>query len=82
MRIVFISDTHGKHSELGTLHGDVLVHSGDFCDGYMNDGRSLAEIDDWFAEQHFDLILCVEIMISSLKQSIRLASPFFKTRST
>ena len=59
LRIVFISDTHGKHTELGNLHGDVLVHSGDFCDGYMNDGRSLAEIDEWFSEQHFELILCV-----------------------
>lgn len=31
MKIIHISDTHGKHRELGNLpDGDVLVHSGDF----------------------------------------------------
>jgi predicted phosphodiesterase len=59
LRIVIISDTHGKHAELGDLSGDVLIHCGDFCNGYMNDGHSLSEIDDWFGEQAFDLILCV-----------------------
>jgi predicted phosphodiesterase len=59
VRIVFISDTHGKHGELGTLRGDVLVHCGDFCNGFMNHGHSLAEIDEWFGDQLFDIILCV-----------------------
>ena len=73
MRIVFISDTHGKHAELGTLRGDVLVHCGDFCDGYMNNGHSLAEIDEWFAAQDFALILCVggnhDFLAESLHES-------------
>lgn len=32
MRIVHISDTHGKHRDLVLPPGDVLVHSGDFCE--------------------------------------------------
>ena len=33
MRIVCISDTHGRHEELDLPDGDVLVHAGDFdCD--------------------------------------------------
>ena len=30
MRILHISDTHGKHRELSLPEADVLVHSGDF----------------------------------------------------
>jgi Icc-related predicted phosphoesterase len=59
LRIVLISDTHGKHEELGTLSGDVLIHCGDFCDGFNNDGAHLASIDDWFLRQEFDQIYCV-----------------------
>lgn len=70
MRLVFISDTHGKHAQLGTLSGDVLIHCGDFCDGFKNDGHSLAEIDDWFNKQHFDLILCIGGNHDFLAQSL------------
>lgn len=59
MRIVLISDTHGKHEELGTLSGDVLIHCGDFCDGFDNDGAHLAAIDHWFSKQKFERIFCV-----------------------
>ncbi|MCF7962495.1 MAG: metallophosphoesterase [Pirellula sp.] len=54
-----ISDTHGKHEELGTLSGDVLIHCGDFCHGFQNDGAHLAAIDRWFLEQNFERIFCV-----------------------
>ena len=59
MRIVLISDTHGKHEELGTLSGDVLIHCGDSCHGFHNDGAHLAAIDRWFLEQNFERIFCV-----------------------
>lgn len=79
MRIVFISDTHGKHRELGTLQGDVLVHCGDFCHGFMNDGHALADIDDWFGEQQFHTILCVGGNHDFLAQSLHEASkPVFR----
>lgn len=41
------------------LHGDVLIHCGDFCNGYQNDGHSIAEIDRWFGMQQFELILTI-----------------------
>jgi Icc-related predicted phosphoesterase len=59
LRIVLISDTHGKHEELGTLSGDVLIHCGDVCHGFRNDGAHLAAIDRWFLEQNFERIFCV-----------------------
>jgi len=59
MQLVVISDTHGKHEELGSLEGDVLVHCGDFCDGFRRDPRDLERVDAWFASQRFELVLCV-----------------------
>ena len=59
MRIVLISDTHGKHEELGMLSGDVLIHCGDFCHGYKNDGAQLAAMDRWFSKQQFVKIFCI-----------------------
>jgi Icc-related predicted phosphoesterase len=50
VRIVAISDTHGKHSHLGKLpYGDILIHAGDFSLGdnfidYIN-------FFDWLAAQ-------------------------------
>ena len=59
MRIVLISDTHGKHEELGTLSGDLLIHCGDFCDGFHVDEEDIFNIDRWLGEQDFDQIICV-----------------------
>ena len=59
MRLVVIGDTHGKHEELGVLEGDVLIHCGDFCDGFRKDPRDVENIDAWFAKQQVELILCV-----------------------
>jgi predicted phosphodiesterase len=50
MRIVAISDTHGRHRQLSVPDGDVLVHAGDF----MVSGTRLYEITDfsnWLMEQ-------------------------------
>jgi Icc-related predicted phosphoesterase len=33
MKIVAVSDTHGRHEQVEVPNGDVLVHAGDFC-GY------------------------------------------------
>jgi Icc-related predicted phosphoesterase len=53
MRLVLLSDTHGKHEELDPLpEGDVLIHAGDF----MRSGKSADEIIDfahWFRSQPF-----------------------------
>lgn len=59
MRIVIVSDTHGSHEELGTLSGDVLIHCGDFCDGFNPNRSDIDNTDRWFAKQQFEAILCV-----------------------
>lgn len=49
MRLVFISDTHGKHEELSLPAGDVLLHCGDLSGrGYAS---QLQEFLDWFSAQ-------------------------------
>ena len=79
MRIVIISDTHGRHSELGTLSGDVLIHCGDFCDGYNNDGHVIPQIDQWFGRQDFERILCIGGNHDFIAQSRRSAGePVFQ----
>jgi Icc-related predicted phosphoesterase len=66
MRIVVVSDTHGKHREIGPLHGDVLIHCGDLSNGIGYDidelddsDRNLIDLDNWFGEQKFHRILCI-----------------------
>ena len=59
MRLVVVSDTHEKHEELGVLEGDVLVHCGDFCDGFHKDPGAVDAVDAWFGRQQFDRILCI-----------------------
>ena len=44
LKLVCLSDTHGKHWDISVPHGDVLIHSGDFT----NTG-TLAEVEDFDA---------------------------------
>ena len=57
MKLVIVSDTHGRHEELGILEGDVLIHCGDICSHYDVDESEL--VDQWFAKQRFSKILFV-----------------------
>jgi Icc-related predicted phosphoesterase len=59
MRIVVISDTHGKHDELGLLYGDVLIHCGDMCNAFGQNVQDIANLDNWFGKQKFQRIFCV-----------------------
>jgi Icc-related predicted phosphoesterase len=59
MRLVITSDTHGKHENLALPSGDVLIHCGDFCDGFNPDESDLNRIDRWFGRLEFDHILCI-----------------------
>ncbi|MBX2796899.1 MAG: metallophosphatase domain-containing protein [Myxococcales bacterium] len=54
--LVFVSDTHGRHDELGVLAADVLVHCGDGTD---QPERTLSELDAWFAQQDVEHVLYV-----------------------
>lgn len=59
MKVVIVSDTHGRHDELGVLSGDVLIHCGDVCLGYDPDDSQIEAIDRWFLRQHFAAVLCI-----------------------
>lgn len=51
MNITLVSDTHRLHEDLPPLHGDLLIHCGDFED--------TAALDLWFAELEFEKIVVV-----------------------
>ncbi|MCC7510304.1 MAG: metallophosphatase domain-containing protein [Planctomycetes bacterium] len=51
MRLVCISDTHGRHDHLLLPPGDVLVHAGDFCG--VGDADDIREFARWFHRQPF-----------------------------
>ncbi len=56
---VVVSDTHGKHRDVGIPEGDILIHCGDFCDGFRQEPQDIESVDTWFGEQCFERILCV-----------------------
>lgn len=58
MKITIISDTHGLHRQFPPLQGDVLIHCGDMLNLRDKDPAVLSDLDNWFGEQDFDLILC------------------------
>ena len=53
-----ISDTHNLHRQFEPLEGDVLIHCGDMFYLRNRDSARLTDLDDWFGEQKFDLVLC------------------------
>ncbi len=59
MRITIISDTHRQHRAFGQLSGDVLIHCGDMFSLFDGDENDLDDIDQWFALQEFEAILCI-----------------------
>jgi len=59
MKLVILSDTHGRHESLGTLSGDVLVHCGDAQEGYGCNPHELEAFDAWLGEQAFDHVLSI-----------------------
>jgi Icc-related predicted phosphoesterase len=48
MRIVALSDTHGRHRQVDVPEGDVLIHAGDFTGA--NTLRDVSDFDDWFGQ--------------------------------
>jgi len=59
MNIVVVSDTHGRHGELGVLSGNVLIHCGDVFNAFASNPDEVAELDTWFGQQRFARILCI-----------------------
>ncbi len=50
MKVVTLSDTHGKHDGIDVPDGDVLIRAGDFMNGGTNP-RELFTFNQWFAAQ-------------------------------
>ena len=46
MKIVAISDTHGKHRELTLPDGDLIIHAGDFC--HYGSQSDLEDFLSWY----------------------------------
>ncbi|MCB9235695.1 MAG: metallophosphatase domain-containing protein [Bacteroidia bacterium] len=57
MKIVFISDTHGKHKDLQLPDGDVLVHAGDLSP--RGSARDLQEFFHWFETRPHAHKICI-----------------------
>ncbi|MBX2923116.1 MAG: metallophosphoesterase family protein [Chitinophagaceae bacterium] len=51
MKIITISDTHGKHNQLHLPPGDMLIHAGDIC--MKGAGYEVEEFLHWFEQQNF-----------------------------
>ena len=52
VRIVFISDTHSSHEDLGQLPaGDILIHAGDFTESRPPKPPEYKQFIDWYASQ-------------------------------
>jgi len=79
LKLVIVSDTHGRHERLGVLSGDVLIHCGDFGVGEMDGEQSISELDSWFFRQNFRMILCIGGNHDFFAQELRsLAKPVFR----
>ncbi|HEY5214701.1 MAG TPA: metallophosphatase domain-containing protein [Acidobacteriaceae bacterium] len=50
VRIICISDTHGKHAGLLVPDGDILIHAGDFMT-YGNAPREIVDFNAWLGRQ-------------------------------
>ena len=51
-RLVFFSDTHGRHEDVALPEGDILIHAGDVCDKGNED--QVHQFIEWFANQPFE----------------------------
>ncbi len=51
MKIIFISDTHGLHSELKLPKGDVIIHGGDISD--YGEKEEIIDFLDWFKKLNY-----------------------------
>eukprot|EP00980_Cylindrotheca_fusiformis_P013875 scaffold3598_cov115-Cylindrotheca_fusiformis.AAC.11 len=57
VRIVCISDTHGKHREVCLPPGDILIHGGDFTK--CGEIGSIRDLGAYFQESGFAEVVCI-----------------------
>jgi Icc-related predicted phosphoesterase len=57
VKVVCISDTHGKHRQLQIPKGDILIHAGDITNiGELN---ILEDFNTWLGELNFSNVICI-----------------------
>lgn len=56
IKLVIISDTHGKHRHVDMPDGDILIHAGDISAG-RGSLEQLREFNDWLGELKFGHII-------------------------
>lgn len=87
-RLVFLSDTHGKHHSLNVPAGDILVHAGDFCmSGKEQEARAFARWFESLPHPHKVVVAgnhdrCLELDVSLGKQIFQRAVYLFDQEFT
>ncbi len=51
LKIVLISDTHGKHTQLNLAKGDMLIHAGDVSSSGKKE--QVFDFIEWFSNQNY-----------------------------
>ena len=77
VRLVCISDTHGRHQGVVVPPGDVLLHSGDFSD--IGAQKQVESFRDWLLHQKA-LNKTNTTSYSSATQGIFASYPFFELK--
>lgn len=57
VRLVCISDTHGKHRDVLLPPGDILIHGGDFSKS--GETGSMKDLSAYFQESNFEEVVCI-----------------------
>mmetsp|Transcript_7453 Transcript_7453/g.17875 ORF Transcript_7453/g.17875 Transcript_7453/m.17875 type:complete len:403 (-) Transcript_7453:1527-2735(-) len=57
VRLVCISDTHGKHRDVQLPPGDILIHGGDFSKS--GETGSMKDLSAYFQESGFNEVICI-----------------------
>ncbi len=52
MKLIFISDTHGRHRDLEIPKGDIIVHAGDICD--KGNKEHIQDFLEWYSNLDFE----------------------------
>ena len=51
LRLVCVSDTHGRHRNVNVPPGDILIHAGDFT--HFGKEKDVVDFNEWLGEQDF-----------------------------
>lgn len=70
MKLICISDTHGRHREVELEAADMIVHAGDMSE--LGTKEQIQDFIEWFSSLNYQYkILVAVIMISFLNKRLR-----------